>query len=1130
MNDTRAVEIVTTQDGPGPSRRTVLALTGAAALAMAAPSAAAEQAAAAGPDASGHEARVDRFAHPRPDSSPTILWFWNGTVTADLVRDQLSDMRDKGIHEVLVFPFETEELKPRFFSEAWFSLIEVTFREAQRHGMHLWLFNDDYFPSGRAGGLVVAGGQVGDRVLPPRPEYGLKGVGLVQWDVPGGSSVRLAAQALSVIDGHLLADAQVRDGVTLLRDGSHWRDYDVHAVVRIEQATAGLMVRSPDEANGLLMDLRADGAVDVWRQREGRFDLVRQGTPVGGFDPADFHRLDVVLRGSRVQISLDGTDLPPLEDNAVIAGRVGVRATATQRSAWDALSVRDADGVELYSQSFDGPDALDTFLLPEPAPLVGAAAWPKGATSTDALIDLTDEARASGTWTAPGGQWHVALFPLRELAQNADPTRNYLNLLDDEAVDLFLDTVPGEYVRRFPWAVGTVLRGFADDEPFLASADSRPLHALPWSTTLEQELDRLGARPGPALAAALTGLGTDGEPLRGTYWRAVSNRYAAAYYRRQGAWMAKRGLRFISNPLWDEYGPAEQIRSSGNLNTSNQWAQIPGTDLIADHYRRGYHRTLSRWPASTAHQLGKERVYLEAMGATGWSVTPALTREVVGAFAVRGVNHTLLHASFSNDKQIVYPPPFQPVNPWWDHSGPLNDWIGRLMEACRAPARPHTALLQPQRAAETYQDTSRAEQLDKDFTAAAHALEDSQIDFDFLDEGALDDDPALRATARPDGTHLVVGHQKYRAVVLPRTPLLALGTAKTLRRFARGGGTVVVVGDLPARESGGDHAGLRRALDGLFAERSAHRVPDATAAATAVVSAGCAAATVSPHTDDVRVMRLDYGPDTAFVVTNEHDAAVRTTLTFPVAGTPEIWDPGTGTVTPAGVWRPAPFPGRRADGTAVDVRIEARATLLVVVRPAGRQPLHATSSSAPVQQIRTAPHGALAVVVVDEPGTVTVAATDGRRTFEGSTEVTDPLTSVPLDGDWTFRFDREGAESRSLPLGSWTEQDARHSGTADYEKTFQLDAKALAGRRWTLDLGDVRDVARVSVNGKALDSLLWAPYRTDITDALRPGLNTLHVRVTNTGANARGETLASGLIGPVTLRPTRTTEVPLRRK
>ncbi|MCM2416405.1 hypothetical protein [Streptomyces sp. RKAG290] len=71
-----------------------------------------------------------------------------------------------------------------------------------------------------------------------------------------------------------------------------------------------------------------------------------------------------------------------------------------------------------------------------------------------------------------GGQWQVDVFTSRPLAETGGSRRNYLDLLDDEAVGLFMDIVPGEYVRRFPWAVGRVLLGFADDEPFVASADA----------------------------------------------------------------------------------------------------------------------------------------------------------------------------------------------------------------------------------------------------------------------------------------------------------------------------------------------------------------------------------------------------------------------------------------------------------------------------------------------------------------------------------------------------------------------------------------------------------------------------------------------------------------------------------
>jgi hypothetical protein len=1096
------------------SRRRVLALASAAAVVG---TAGGWPIAYAAPDAGSAEGR---FADPRPDSRPTVLWFWNGAVTTALVADGLADLRGKGIHEVLVFPFDTAALKPAFFTEDWFAIIEFTLREAQRHGMHLWLFNDDYFPSGRAGGLVVDGGKVGNRVYPPRPDLRLKGVGHQVLTVSGGEPVSLVSLGLSVSGGRLLVDAAARDGVTLLREGAGWQDYDVVAKVRVESATAGLMVRSADEGDGVLADLRTDGAVDVWQQTGGAFTQVRGGTPVPGFDPAADHELAVRVRGTSLTVTLDGVAQPAVDGLKYATGRVGVRAVASQRSSWDSLTVRDPAGAVLYAETFDGVAALDGFDLPATGvPLVAAAARPESSADPATLVDLTAQARAGGTWTPPAGSWRLDLFTVRDLSTPTGTGRAYLDLLDDEAVRLFVDAVPGEYVRRFPWAPGAVLRGFADDEPYLASADG-PFTTVPWSPTLDAELHALGTSPGIALTAVHdAGLGNAGLRLRGVFWRAVSNRFAAAYYRTQGKWLAGHGLKLISNPLWDEYGPGEQLRSSGNLNTNNQWAQVPGTDLIFDHYQRGYHRTLSRWPASTAHQLGLERVYLEAMGGTGWQVTPSFVREVVGAFAVRGVNHTLLHARFSDENQIVYPPPFQPANPWWAVSAPLNDWIGRLMEACRAPAKARTALLQPQRAAESTQDTPAMAELDTAFLTTAHALEDVQVDFDFLDEGALDADPALVTHARPSGPRLVVGQQAYGIVVVPRTPVLAVGSVRTLIRFVRGGGTVVVVGEPPAREAGGDDAGLRAALAELFRAHTAVRAADPVAAATAAVAAGGAAAVLEPRHDDVRVLRLEADGRPAFVVLNERADAVELTATFPATGVPEVWDPDTGTVVPVGVWRRAP-----CGGTATVLRLEPKATLLVVFG-AGREPAHAVSASAPVERVRA--DGRAATLRVAAPGSVGVAVNAGGRTLSGTATVSDPLTAIPSGGDWAFHFDRPGAPATTRPLGSWTDLDPAYSGSAWYEKDFDVTAATLAGRKWTLDLGEVHEVAEVEVNGSGLGSRLWAPYRLDVTAVLKPGRNRVRVRVTNTGANARGEVITSGLLGPVSLRPYRLVDVAL---
>ncbi len=97
--------------------------------------------------------------------------------------------------------------------------------------------------------------------------------------------------------------------------------------------------------------------------------------------------------------------------------------------------------------------------------------------------------------------------------------------------------------------------------------------------------------------------------------------------------------------------------------------------------------------------------------------------------------------------------------------------------------------------------------------------------------------------------------------------------------------------------------------------------------------------------------------------------------------------------------------------------------------------------------------------------------------------------------------------SVTLPaLTSWTENaDAGvkyFSGTATYTKTVTAPAAWFRpGRRIWLDLGKVRDIAEVSVNGSAA-GMVWAPpYRVDVTKALHPGVNKLSIAVTNEWTN-----------------------------
>ena len=90
-------------------------------------------------------------------------------------------------------------------------------------------------------------------------------------------------------------------------------------------------------------------------------------------------------------------------------------------------------------------------------------------------------------------------------------------------------------------------------------------------------------------------------------------------------------------------------------------------------------------------------------------------------------------------------------------------------------------------------------------------------------------------------------------------------------------------------------------------------------------------------------------------------------------------------------------------------------------------------------------------------------------------------------------------------LRSWTEQGGeweRFAGTAAYEMVFELEQSAVdAAGDWRLDLGDLREVARVTVNGQEVDCIWSLPFSCRLGRHLQAGRNRLVLEVTNLAAN-----------------------------
>jgi len=150
-----------------------------------------------------------------------------------------------------------------------------------------------------------------------------------------------------------------------------------------------------------------------------------------------------------------------------------------------------------------------------------------------------------------------------------------------------------------------------------------------------------------------------------------------------------------------------------------------------------------------------------------------------------------------------------------------------------------------------------------------------------------------------------------------------------------------------------------------------------------------------------------------------------------------------------------------------------------------------------------------------------------------------------IDGPWTVAFETgRGAPATATfdQLASWSENTdpgiKYFSGEGTYTNTIHAPANWFTrGAHLWIDLGSVKNLAQVSVNGKDLGVVWHAPYRVDVTAALKPGENQISVKVINAWVNrligdqqpgatqytyadvkpykANSPLLPSGLLGPV---------------
>lgn len=245
----------------------------------------------------------------------------------------------------------------------------------------------------------------------------------------------------------------------------------------------------------------------------------------------------------------------------------------------------------------------------------------------------------------------------------------------------------------------------------------------------------------------------------------------------------------------------------------------------------------------------------------------------------------------------------------------------------------------------------------------------------------------------------------------------------------------------------------------------------------------------------------------AFFLRNSSDVSEHVHAEFKAEGAPELWDPWTGEVGPGktGACKMAALTSYRRKENWIEVEFDLQplASALIVFDP-GR----ASPDSAAMKQ--------------------------NAKTLKGSVPVGEGGWKLTATG--YLASSKTAAISRDLPvLIDWSlDSELRgFSGRAVYTTTFSV-ARMDGDSRLVLDLGNVRDVAEVTVNGKPAGTLLLRPYETDITELVQAGENRLDIAVSNALFNCMamreprtfraGPTenpsglMSAGIIGPTQLK------------
>ncbi|TWT97631.1 F5/8 type C domain protein [Botrimarina colliarenosi] len=679
-------------------------------------------------------------------------------------------------------------------------------------------------------------------------------------------------------------------------------------------------------------------------------------------------------------------------------------------------------------------------------------------------IDLTDRLRPDGSldWKAPDGVWTLLRIGYTlsgsKVSTHSDGWDGWaIDYLDRDAFAPYWNAVVGPLLEAAGPSVGRSLKYLHTD-----SWELGPINWTPKMLTAFHERRGYDMRPYlPALAGYVVGGREQSNRFLNDFRRTLADLIADGKYAAFREFAHAEGLGIHPESGGPHAAPIDALQCLGrnDIPMGEFWARSQ------THRVNDYERLFVKQSASAAHTYGRRLVLAEAFTSIGpqWEKDPSMLKPVFDRAACEGLNLVMLHTFAASPKEMGLPGQayfagthINPNTTWWDQADAFFAYMNRSQFLLQQGVPVADVL-------HFYGENVPGFVRLKNDNPAGDL---TGYDYDVINAEAL-----LARVTVEDGRLLLPEGTRYEVLSLPGGPAYGLAVLRRLNELVEAGATIV--GPRPSGPMGLLSEADQQEFDRLVSKLWTADGPIRTIAPRdALLEAGVATDfDDSPPSGAKAGPILDYfhrrtdDSDIYFVV-NRAVEPVTAECRFRVAGrVPEIWDPLTGQTTSARTFK-----------------IDKLAT---------RVPL----SLSPEQAV---------FVVFRGPPTEKSSGDEGPN-------LPAPEAVAPVEVAWSVHFDpAHGGPNEAVvmaELRDWTLSDDStvrfYSGSALYEADWELSAADLAdlnGRRSWLDLGSVKNLASVRLNGHECGVAWTPPYRVETTGHLQTR-NRLEIEVVNLWPN-----------------------------